>query len=173
MIPRAVTFLRGLVMLKLINVLAPASAVLIATFSIAVAQNAPPSPQKQADKAVEIRQGLFNVQAFAFGPVGAMLKGAAPVDAALVQKEAARVQMTSSMIPEVFKLDTRKFQTKTHAKDKVWSDQADFTKKANDLHEAAVALEAAGKKGDKSGILDAAGKVGNACKACHDEYREK
>jgi len=49
----------------------------------------------------------------------------------------------------------------------------DFAKKANDLHEAAVALEAAGKKADKSGILDAAGKVGNACKACHDEYREK
>ena len=164
-------------MLKLINVLAPASALLIATLSItgaiAVAQNAPPSPEKQAEKAVEIRQGLFNVQAFAFGPVGAMLKGAAPVDAALVQKEATRVQMTSSMITEVFKLDTRKFQTKTKAKDKVWSDQEDFAKKANDLHEAAVALEAAGKKGDKSGILDAAGKVGNACKACHDEYREK
>jgi len=164
-------------MLKLINVLAPASAMLIATLSItgvvAVAQNAPPSPEKQAEKAVEIRQGLFNVQSFAFGPVGAMLKGAAPVDAALVQKEAARVQMTSSMITEVFKLDTRKFQTRTKAKDKVWTDPQDFAKKANDLHEAAVALEAAGKKADKSGILDAAGKVGNACKACHDEYREK
>ncbi len=159
-------------MLKLINVLAPASAMLIATLSVAVAQNAPPSPEKQAEKAVEIRQGLFNVQSFAFGPVGAMLKGA-PVDAALVQKEAARVQMTSSMITEVFKLDTRKFQTRTKAKDKVWTDQEDFAKKASDLHEAAVALEAAGKKGDKSGILDAAAKVGNACKACHEEYREK
>ncbi|MBS0418446.1 MAG: cytochrome c [Proteobacteria bacterium] len=160
-------------MLKLINVLAPASATLMATLSVAVAQNAPPSPEKQAEKAVEIRQGLFNVQGFAFGPVGAMLKGAAPVDAALVQKEAARVQMTSSMITEVFKLDTRKFQTRTKAKDKIWTDQQDFAQKANDLHEAAVVLEAAARKGDKSGILDAAGKVGNACKACHDEYREK
>jgi cytochrome c556 len=121
----------------------------------------------------QFRQGLFNVQAFVFGPVGAMLKGASPVDAALVQKEALRLQVTSSMITEMFKVDTRKFQTHTHAKDKIWDSQADFTKKADDLHEAAMTLEAAAKKGEKSGILDAAGKVGNACKACHDEYREK
>jgi cytochrome c556 len=160
-------------MSKLNRVLIPASAVLLGAVSIALAQNAPPSPEKQADKAVETRQGLFNVQAFVFGPVGAMLKGAAPVDAALVQKEAGRLQVTSSMITEMFKFDTRKFQTHTKAKEKVWTEQADFAKKADDLHEAAVALEAAAKKGEKSGILDAAGKVGNACKACHDEYREK
>jgi cytochrome c556 len=160
-------------MSKLTRVLVTASAVLVGTISIAVAQNAPPSPEKQAAKAVEIRQGLFNVQGFAFGPVGAMLKGGAPVDAALVQKEAARLQVTSSMITEVFKFDTRKFQVKTAAKEKIWTEQADFAKKADDLHDAAAALEAAAKKGDKNGILDAAGKVGNACKACHDEYREK
>jgi cytochrome c556 len=145
----------------------------IAAVSIAVAQNAPPTPEKQAEKAVETRQGLFNVQAFAFGPVGAMLKGTAPVDAAVVQKEAARLQVTSSMITEMFQLDTRKFKTHTQAKDSIWTDQADFGKKADDLHNTAVALEAAAKKGDKSAILDAAGKVGNACKACHEEYRQK
>jgi cytochrome c556 len=77
------------------------------------------------------------------------------------------------MITEMFKFDTRKFQTHTQAKEKIWNDQADFAKKADDLHDAAAALEAAAKRGDKSGILDAAGKVGNACKACHEEYREK
>jgi cytochrome c556 len=160
-------------MSKLTRVLLPAAAALLGAISIAVAQNAPPSPEKQADKAVETRQGLFNVQAFAFGPVGAMLKGTAPVDAALVQKEAARLQVTSSMITEMFKFDTRKFQTHTQAKEKIWSNPADFAKKADDLHDAAAALEAAAKKGDKPGILEAAGKVGNACKACHEEYREK
>jgi len=160
-------------MSKLTRVPVPALAVLLGAISIALAQTAPPSPEKQADKAVETRQGLFNVQAFVFGPVGAMLKGAVPVDAALVQKEAARLQVTSSMITEMFKLDTRKFQTHTKAKEKIWNDQTDFAKKADDLHDAAAALEAAAKKGDKSGILDAAGKVGDACKACHEEYREK
>lgn len=159
--------------LNRVLLLLPSSAVLLGAVSFALAQNAPPSPEKQADKAVETRQGLFNVQAFVFAPVGAMLKGTAPVDATLVQKEATRLQVTSSMIPEMFKLDTRKFQTHTHAKDKIWDSQADFSKKANDLHEAAVALEAAARNGGKPGILDAAGKVGNACKACHDEYREK
>ena len=160
-------------MFKLHRALIPASAVLLGVVSIALAQNGPPSPEKQAEKAVETRQGLFNVQAFVFGPVGAMLKGSIPLDAGLVQKEAARLQVTSSMITEMFKVDTRKFQTHTHAKDKIWDSPADFTKKADDLHEAAMTLEAAAKKGERSGILDAAGKVGNACKACHDEYRDK
>ena len=160
-------------MFELHRALIPASAVLLGAVSIALAQNGPPSPEKQAEKTVETRQGLFNVQAFVFGPVGAMLKGSIPLDAALVQKEAARLQVTSSMITEMFKVDTRKFQTHTHAKDKIWDSQADFTKKADDLHEAAMTLEAAAKKGERSGILDAAGKVGNACKACHDEYRDK
>jgi cytochrome c556 len=137
-----------------------------------MAQGGPQTPQQQAEKAVKVRQGLFEVQSFAFGPVGAMLKGT-PVDAAVVQKQAARVQVTASMIPDVFQADTHSMQLTTKAKPSIWSKKSDFDKKASDLQTAAAELESAARKGDKASILDAAGKVGNACKACHDEYRDK
>lgn len=144
-----------------------------APFAVGVAQmGGPPSPQQQAEKAVKVRQGLFEVQAFAFGPIGGMLKDA-PFDAALVAKEAPRLQFTSSMIPEVFQLDTRQFQVTTKAKPGIWADKADFIQKAKDLQTAADTLAAAAKGGDKAAILQAAGAVGKACGACHDKYRDK
>lgn len=140
--------------------------------SVAVAQRGPQTPQEQAEQATKTRQGLFDVQGFAFGPVAAMLKEA-PFDAAVVQKAAARLQVTSGMISEVFQLDTRKFQVTTKAKETIWSDKAGFDKKATDLQTATADLAAAAAKGDKAATLKAAGAVGGACKSCHEDYREK
>ena len=78
------------------------------------------------------------------------------------------------MIPDVFQTDTRKFTTlKTKAQDGIWTNQADFTAKADDLGKAAAALGDAAKSGDKGTTLKAAGAVGKACGACHDNYRNK
>ena len=149
------------------------AAVLIAV-SVGLAQQppGPPTLEQQAKKAVETRQGLFEVEGFTFGPVGAMLKGA-PLDTALVQKEAARVRITASIIPEVFQLDTSKFQVTTKARATIWSNKSDFDQKAHALETAAASLETAAQKGDRAAILDAAGKVGNACKSCHEDFRDK
>jgi cytochrome c556 len=150
-----------------------ASAALLIAVSVGSAQQTgPPTLEQQARKSVETRQGLFEVQGFTFGPVGAMLKGA-PLDAALVQKEAARLRVTAGLIPEVFQLDTSKFQVTTKARATIWSNKPDFDQKAHALELAAAALEAAAQKGDRGAILDAIGKVGNACKACHEDFREK
>jgi cytochrome c556 len=153
--------------------LASASAAVLIAVSAALAQQpGPPTQEQQARKAVETRQGLFEVQGFAFGPVGAMLKGA-PLDTALVQKEAARLRMTAGIIPEVFQLDTSKFPVTTKARVTIWSNKSEFDQKAHGLEIAAAALEAAAQKGDRGAVLDAVSKVGNACKACHDDFREK
>jgi len=140
--------------------------------TVAVAQRGPQTPQEQAEQAVKTRQGLFDVQGFAFGPVAAMLKEA-PFDAAVAQKAAARLQVTAGMITEVFQFDTRKFQVTTKAKEAIWSDKAGFDKKATDLQAAAADLAAAAAKGDKAATLKAAAAVGGACKSCHEDYREK
>ena len=150
-----------------------ASATVLITVSVGLAQQSgPPTLEQQAKKAVETRQGLFQVEAFTFGPVGGMLKGA-PLDPALVQKEAARVRVVAGIIPEVFQLDTSKFQVTTKARATIWSNKAEFDQKARGLESAAAVLETAAQKGDRGAILDAAGKVGNACKACHDDFRDK
>jgi cytochrome c556 len=145
----------------------------VTALSIGVAQQgAPPSPEKQAENAVKVRQGLFDVQSFAFGPVGAMLKGA-PFDAATAEKAGARIQVTASMIPDVFQTDTRKFTVTTKAREGIWTNKSDFDAKAKDLQMAAANLEAAAKTGDKGATLKAAGLVGKACGSCHDQFREK
>jgi cytochrome c556 len=143
-----------------------------AVISVAIAQRGPQTPEQQAEQAVKTRQGLFEVQGFAFGPVGAMLKDA-PFDAAVVQKEAARVQVTAGMIAEVFQFDTRKFQVSTKAKETIWSNKSDFDKKITDLQTAAADLAAAAAKSDRAATLKAAGAVGGACKSCHEDFRDK
>ena len=152
-----------------------ASAVVLTAGSVGLAEapgGPPPTPEQQAEKAVKTRQGLFELQGFTFGPVGAMLKGA-PLDATLVQKEAARLRVEAGLIPEVFQLDTREFQVTNKAREAIWTNKPAFDKKADDLQAAAAALEAAAQKGERSAILDAASKVGGACKSCHEDFREK
>ena len=140
--------------------------------SMVLADDAPATPEQQAQRAVDLRQGLFKVQAYAFAPAGAMLKGA-PFDAAVVAKAAGRIVSTSGMISEVFQTDTHSFQLKTKARDAIWTNKADYDAKANDLIAAATALETAAKNGDKGPTLKAAAAVGKACGACHDQYRDK
>jgi len=144
---------------------------LVVTAAVAQAPG-PPTPEQQAQNAVKVRKALFDVQSFAFGPVGGMLRGA-PFDAAVVQKAAQRVQFTSGMIPEVFVNDTRKFQVETKAREGIWTNKSDFEAKAKDLQDKAAALEAAAKSGDKDASLKAAQAVGKACGACHDQFRDK
>lgn len=131
------------------------------------------TPEQLAEQATLLRQGLLKVVGFSFAPVGGMLRHRVPYDAAKVEKSAERIAVLADIIPEVFQTDTRKFPVKTRAKDNIWTNQADFASKANNLKQAALALEAQAKSGDQSGFLKAASTVGKACGACHDDYREK
>ena len=147
--------------------LAPVSAVL--------AQNGgPPTPEQQAEQAVLTRQGLLKVMGMYMAPLGGMLKNKVPFDAAAASKSATHIAELGSMIPDVFAFDTRnKTSVKTKAQDGIWTNQADFAAKADDLVKAANALLDAAKTGDKGATLKAAGAVGKACGACHDKYKSK
>jgi cytochrome c556 len=146
----------------------------IAPVSAVLADDAPPTPDQVAQQATETRQGLLKVMGWSMGPVGLMLKGKMPFDATLVQKSALRIGELGGMIPDAFQFDTRKFPAiKTKAREGIWTNQADFAAKADDLAKAAAVLGEAAKGGDKGSTLKAAGAVGKACGACHDNYREK
>jgi cytochrome c556 len=147
--------------------LAPVSAVL--------AQDAgPPTPEQQAQQAIETRQGVLKVMGFYMAPLGGMLKNKVPFDAAVATKSATHIAQLGGMIPDVFVFDTRKTTgVKTKAQDGIWTNTADFDAKADDLVKAATALTDAAKSGDKGATLKAAGAVGKACGACHDNFRNK
>jgi cytochrome c556 len=147
----------------------------IAPITAVLAQDAaPPSPEQQAEQAVLTRQGLLKVMGMYMGPLGGMLKNKVPFDAAVATKSATHIAQLGSMIPDVFATDTRnKTSAKTKAQDGIWTNQADFNAKSEDLVKAANALVEAAKTGEKGATLKAAGAVGKACGACHDNYRNK
>jgi len=147
----------------------------IAPVSAVLAQDAaPPTPEQQAEQAVLTRQGLLKVMGFYMAPLGGMLKNKVPFDAATAGKSGTSIEALGAMIPDVFVFDTRKAtNVKTKAQDGIWTNAADFKSKADDLVKAATALVEASKSGDKGTTLKAAGAVGKACGACHDNYRNK
>jgi cytochrome c556 len=161
--------------MKRLMTLGLAAALTAASFATMAAEEAaPPSPEQVANNAIATRQGVFKLISYNFGPVGGMLRNRVPFDAALVAKNAARIEMLAGMIPELFAADTRKAGTaKTSALDGVWTGAADFKSKADDLVKASAALTAAAKGGDQKATLAAAGAVGKACGNCHDTYRAK
>ena len=146
----------------------------IATGSTVLAQDPPSTPEEQLQNAIQLRQGLFKVMNYSFGPVGGMLRNKVPFDAALVQKSAERLEMLSQMIPDVFQADTSKAKgVKTGALEGIWTSKSDFNAKAAEMNKAASALAAAAKTGDKGATLKAAGALGKSCGSCHDTFRQK
>jgi cytochrome c556 len=132
------------------------------------------TPEQQAEAAVLTRQGLLKVMGMYMAPLGGMLKNKMPFDAAVATKSATSIAALGTMLPDVFATDTHgKTSAKTKAQDGIWTNQADFKAKADDLVKAATALQEAAKGGDKGATLKAAGAVGKACGACHDNYRQK
>ncbi len=146
----------------------------LAPVAAVIAQDAPQSPEQVAEQAVLTRQGLLKVMGMYMAPLGGMLKNKVPFDAAVAAKSATHIAELGGMIPDVFTFDTRnKTSAKTKAQDGIWTNQADFKQKADDLVKAATALQEAAKGGEKGATLKAAGAVGKACGACHDNYRNK
>src|SRR5262245_65748415 len=119
--------------------LGAAALISLAPIAVTMAQDAgPASPEEQAQQAVDLRQSLFRLIGWNFGPVGGMLKNKVPFDAAVAAKNAARLEVLAPMIPEVFANDTHKFQLKTKAREGIWTNKADFQAKADDLSKAAA-----------------------------------
>ena len=104
-------------------------------------------------------------------PISAMMKGEAPFDAKRVELHATRLQQVAPMIVEGFPPGTQA-GAPTKAKPAIWSNMDDFKAKAADLEKAAGGLVAAARTGDQKQVGQALGAVGNACKACHDKYKD-
>jgi cytochrome c556 len=152
--------------------LAAVGSLIVASAALAQGAPTPPSPEDMAKASVLTRQGLFKLQVFVWGPVAGMLRGA-PFNAAAVQKAAERLQVTGSMIPEVFAKDTHTFTIPTKAREGIWTNKSDFDGKANDFVKAAADLEAAAKTGDEAATKKALAATGKTCGACHDQFRDK
>lgn len=127
--------------------------------------------QKPED-AVRYRQSAFNVMGNHFARIGAMVNGRVPYDAAAAQVNAEIVQ-TMSRLPYAGFIAGTETIGNTSALPEVWSQADKFKAAAQKMQDEVVKLNVAAKSGNADQLKTAFGAVGNACKACHDDFRKK
>lgn len=123
-------------------------------------------------KEVKARQGQFQILALNLGVLGGIAKGQIEYSAEAASAAAdsiAGVAMVhqATLFPEG--TDSMSLDG-TRAMPAIWENMDDFASKWSDLGTAAAEMQTAAATG-KDAIGPALGKIGGACKACHDTYR--
>src|SRR5207344_375731 len=142
----------------------PAGAALAAAFLVlgagaVIAQSDP----------IATRMGLMKQNQDNAEIVVRMIRGKAPFDAAKVDAAFAQWADTAQKLPSLFP-DNSKSGQKTRAAPKIWTAKADFDDKAAALGKV-VADNRDKAKGSVDGLRAAIPAIGNACDACHKDYR--
>ena len=127
--------------------------------------------QKPED-AVKYRQSTMFVQANHFGRIGAMVQGRVPYDAAAAVAN-AEVVATMSRLHWVGFVEGTAGSTKGSASGKIWSDRAKFDAAATKMQDEVGKLLVAARTNNLDNLKAAFGPVGQACKACHDDFRNQ
>jgi len=127
--------------------------------------------QAKPDVMVKQRQAAMTLQGKYLGPIGAMMKGAAPYNADVVATNATFLENLARMPWDGFAASTQ--GEKSKAKPAVFTDMAKFKADADALEEATAKLGAAARAKNEAGVRAAFGGVAKACGNCHDSFREK
>ena len=85
----------------------------------------------KAARAVEMRQSALHLLGFYMGPLGAMARGKAPIDMAVIENNATRIASLAPMLKETFMTDTRGAKVETEALDVIWEQWDKFTGNAD------------------------------------------
>lgn len=141
------------------------SAAIVATVSLhALAQAKPENLIKQ-------RKSAMALIGWYFGPLGAQVKGEAPWNQETWARNTAYIEVLSKMPIEGFQPGTDKGDTK--AKPAVFSEPAKFKSAMEKMQTEVAKLAQVAKGADQAAMKAQFGETGKACKACHDDFREK
>lgn len=118
---------------------------------------------------IKTRQAGQDVLAGTFAGVKAVitLKG----DVKTLEAPGKAIQKWALVFPTLFPAGSDKGDTK--AAPAIWTDRAGFEKDANALSAAGEKLATAAKAGDETAVAAAFKEIGEACGACHKEFRLK
>jgi cytochrome c556 len=153
----------GEVMKSVFRLLAICAGVLIA---------APVSAQfAKPEDAVKYRQSAFALIGNHMGRINGQLKASTP-NVAAIQSSAALVETMSKLPFEAFVPGSEDVGN-TKVLPAAFKDGAKVKELADKMIAEVAKLNAAAKVGDVKAIQTQFGTVGQACKACHDDYRAK
>jgi len=144
------------------------AAVLMTTASAAHSDE---GEQSSVQRAVDYRESYMTVLGWNARPMGRMLKGEEPFDEAAFVRHAQDLARAAQLdllagFPEDSATD------ESDAKDEIWFTWDDFTQKFADFQAAAKTLGETAAGSDVEAVKAAFGDVGEACKACHKQYKE-
>lgn len=136
-----------------------------------IATSMPAAAQFQKpEDAVKYRRGAYQVMATHFGRIGAMANGRAPFDGAAAAANADLV-VVMSKLPFAGFVEGTSGTNKGEPKPNVWTERAKFDTAAKTMQDEVVKLAAAAKTNNVNNLKAAFGKAADACKACHDDFR--
>lgn len=134
---------------------------------------APASAQfSKPEDAIKYRQSAMYVMGQNFGRIGAMANGKASFDATVAANSAEVVAFMSRLPWPGFMPGTDKGGN-TKAKPEIWTEQAKFKEKNEKLMAETPKLASAAKTGNLETLKTAFSATAEACKACHDDFRNK
>lgn len=140
----------------------PVAALLIGAASLAIAHTG------VEDKDVMARMEGMKAMGDATKTLGQMVKGAAPFDAQAARAAAARIAEEAARTPALF--ESAATDPQSEALPAIWDNWTDFTGKSDALEGVASGL--ATDIDSIDALRAGLGEIGQACKACHSEYRE-
>ena len=132
----------------------------------AFAQDAGPKPEQ----VIGYRQSLFKTIGWNFAPMGAMVKGSKPWDAAEFKRRSIAVAFAAVQLEEAFAAGSDQGAV-TDALPAIWKDPEDFAAKLDAFRQSSNALRVAAAAGDQDKIKAAFGEVRQSCGDCHESYR--
>ncbi len=131
--------------------------------------------QDPNEKAIKARQGEMQLRAFNAGPLFGMAKGQVDYDAELAKKLAGNLKL-------MLDLDNGRawapgshngaYPGKTTALPKIWDTYPEISEYGKNYAKAVNELAALAGNG-RDALKSKIGDLGKACKACHDDFREK
>ena len=148
----------------MIQRLAILAALTLGTAAAAAAQTKP-------EVIIEYRRAAMTMIGWNFGPMSAMVKGKIPFDAKEFAKHSERIALLAPQVLEGFAKGSDK-GAETDAKADIWTHFDDFQSKHSDLVNESRALSEVARTGDEAKMKEQFKKLGGACKACHDKYKQ-
>ncbi len=137
--------------------------------ALTAVQAADPKPQD----VVDYRKSVYTIIGWNFKPIGAMMKGEVPFDAAAVARHAQYVEMMSKAAPEGFAKGSGPDAVKdTEAKPEIWTHPDKFKTAMNNFQQESAKLAEVAKAGKEADIKAQFGKTAETCKACHKEFKK-
>ena len=126
--------------------------------------------QMKAENQVKYRRAAYQLMNFNFQNLDAMAENKKPFNREEAARNAEFVALLATVPKGFFGEGTDK---DTRARPEIWKNRADFDSKMDKMTGEAAKLPAVVKAGDLGAFKKQVHDLGEACKACHDEYRVK